>query len=204
MFAPVARGHGDIASSRRSLAADERTVHEGVPATSAMRTLLDLAAILDRAPLAKAVNEAEVLRLFDGRELGRLLGRHSRAPGGQTLRAVLADLDGGAGRTESELELRFLPFAAEHELEPPLVNEPVVLPGFAPRVDCQWPASRLVLELDGYATHHTRAQFEADRTRDRRLTAAGWRVVRITWRELDVRPGEVAHHLRALLREDAR
>ena len=34
---------------------------------------------------------------------------------------------------------------------------------------------------------------------DRRLQAAGWRVVRITWRQLHDEPREVAAQLRALL-----
>ena len=41
------------------------------------------------------------------------------------------------------------------------------------------------MELDGYAAHGTRAAFERDRARDLRLQAEGWRVVRLTWRQLD-------------------
>ncbi len=192
-----------VASRRIDLPAEERTVHDAIPVTTPMRTLVDLAGRLDRAALAKAINEAEVQRRFDGRELDRLLRRHPRARGTGRLRAILADLDVGSGRTESELERRFLPFLDAHELPHPLINEEIRLPGFAPKVDCQWAGRHLAVELDGRATHHTRAAFESDRTRDRRLTAAGWRVVRITWRELDVRPGEVAAHLRALLEAES-
>lgn len=204
VIAPGPRAVEGVLARRCRLHPGECTSHEAVPVTSPMRTLLDLAAILDRTALAKAVNEAEVLRLFDGRELDLLLRRHPTVRGRGRLREVLADLDDGARVTESALERRFLPFLDVHGLPRPLVNATIPLPGFAPRVDCQWPVARLVVELDGRATHHTRAQFEADRTRDRRLTAAGWRVVRITWRELDVRPGEVARHLRALLGAGAR
>jgi very-short-patch-repair endonuclease len=51
------------------------------------------------------------------------------------------------------------------------------------------------VELDGRATHHTVKAFEQDRERDRFLQVAGWRTVRITWRQLD----DVEGDLRALL-----
>jgi very-short-patch-repair endonuclease len=42
----------------------------------------------------------------------------------------------------------------------------------------------LIVELDDNRTHGTRTAFERDRARDRRLVAAGWRVIRITWLQL--------------------
>src|SRR5204863_5525897 len=42
----------------------------------------------------------------------------------------------------------------------------------------------LVVELDGHAVHGTRTAFERDRARDRAFQAAGWRVIRVTWRQL--------------------
>ena len=58
---------------------------------------------------------------------------------------------------------------------------------------------RLVAELDSYGIHTTRRNFEADRARDRALTAAGWRVVRITWRQLHHDATTLAAQLRTLL-----
>ena len=47
-----------------------------------------------------------------------------------------------------------------------------------------WPEYRLGVELDS-RTHHSGAQsFEADRAKDRALAVAGWRVIRLTWRQL--------------------
>jgi very-short-patch-repair endonuclease len=66
-------------------------------------------------------------------------------------------------------------------------------------VDCLWREARLVVELDGRATHDTRAAFERDRLRDRMLQVAGWRVIRITWRQLQDSPAEVAADLLTLL-----
>jgi very-short-patch-repair endonuclease len=67
-------------------------------------------------------------------------------------------------------------------------------------VDCLWRRQQVVVELDGRDVHDTRHAFEADRARDRALQAAGYRVVRITWRQLRDEPAAVATDLRALLR----
>ncbi|MGO3135517.1 MAG: endonuclease domain-containing protein [Agrococcus casei] len=42
---------------------------------------------------------------------------------------------------------------------------------------------RLIVELGGWSVHGTRTAFEYDRERDRRLTAAGFRVIRLTYRQ---------------------
>ena len=66
-------------------------------------------------------------------------------------------------------------------------------------VDFHWPDQRLIVELDGRAAHHTRTAFERDRARDRTLQAAGWRVVRITWHQLQAEPAQIAADLGHLL-----
>jgi very-short-patch-repair endonuclease len=59
-------------------------------------------------------------------------------------------------------------------------------------VDALWPRERLVVEVDGFAFHSTRAAFERDRARDADLQAHGYRVMRVTWRQLTVRPEALA------------
>lgn len=68
------------------------------------------------------------------------------------------------------------------------------------RVDAWWPAHNLIVEIDGYAVHGHRQAFERDRATDQRLVAAGYRVMRITWRQLTERPLLVAANLAAALR----
>ena len=60
-------------------------------------------------------------------------------------------------------------------------------------------AQRLVVEIDGYAFHSSRRSFERDRERDARLVGAGWRVIRITWRQIEQEPVAVAATLAAAL-----
>lgn len=51
--------------------------------------------------------------------------------------------------------------------------------------------ARLVVEIDGWAYHTDRERFQRDRTRQNRLIAAGWTVLRFTWEDLIRRPTEV-------------
>jgi very-short-patch-repair endonuclease len=51
------------------------------------------------------------------------------------------------------------------------------------------------------ASHRTRRAFERDRARDARLLLAGYRVLRITWRQLTRERDKVIAMLAALLAE---
>ncbi len=53
---------------------------------------------------------------------------------------------------------------------------------------------KLVIEIDGRAFHVTPEQFQTDRERQNRLVAAGWTVLRFTWRDLTQRPGVRNRH----------
>ena len=67
-------------------------------------------------------------------------------------------------------------------------------------VDAYWPAHNLIVEVDGFEFHGTRQAFERDRRKDAALVAAGYRVVRITWRRLTREAVAVSAQLGALLR----
>jgi hypothetical protein len=184
-----------------TLRADERTTHDGIPVITPPRTLLDLAAVVPPHQVERAMNEAERLGLADPLTLDALLHRHAGRAGTTALRRALERAaPGGTTLTRSELEARFLAFLDDHGLERPATNVPLTLRD-ASRIeaDCVWRRRRLVVELDGYATHAGRAAFDRDRARDRRLTAAGWRVVRVTWRHLHEEPHALADELCALL-----
>ena len=66
-------------------------------------------------------------------------------------------------------------------------------------VDFLWREERLIVETDSFEHHRDRSSFESDRARDAKLTLLGYRVVRITWRQIGDDPSGVAAMLRALL-----
>lgn len=182
---------------------DEMTVRRGIPVTTASRTLLDLAETVHAEALERAVREAEVLRLPLRPSLGELLVRHPRRRGACALRACLRRLELlPVGRTRSRLEDRFLDFVVRFDLPRPQTNVLLDLDDGTIEADCFWRERRLIVELDGHEAHGTRAAFESDRGRDRRLQAAGWTVVRITWRQLHDEPEALLADLRRLLDAD--
>ena len=119
-----------------------------------------------------------------------------RAPGRSgtaTLRALLND---EPTLTRSEAERRLRRLIRDAGLPPPESN--VRLLGF--EVDFVWRAARLVVEVDGHAFHAHRAAFERDRERDQALVAAGFRVIRVTWRQLEREPLAVMARIAQALR----
>jgi very-short-patch-repair endonuclease len=178
----------------RILAPDEVTSRDAIPVTTAARTLLDLASVLDEHQLERAVERAEALRLADHTPLDALVTRNFGRPGTPALRGALRRGIEPA-LTRSELEARFLTFLDAHRLPRPDVNE--LVEGF--EVDCVWPAAKLIVELDSRTWHATAAAFERDRERDRALQVKGWRVIRITWRQLRDDSDAIARDLRDVM-----
>ena len=196
LIAPSARrGRRGIQVHRAALPADERTTHRGIPTTTVPRTLLDLSAVVKRHEVRTALRRAEQLRLTDPLSLQDLTTRYPRRPGLKAIKALLEEASIGARIIRSELEERFQNFLIRVGLPLPQTN--VVIEGY--EVDCVWPEQRLIVELDGHATHSPTYAFEIDRARDRRLEAAGWHVIRITWRQLELEADLVEADLRRLL-----
>jgi very-short-patch-repair endonuclease len=88
--------------------------------------------------------------------------------------------DDHAEPTRSELERALLPALEQAGLPRPRVNDRVL----GQEVDFHWPDQRLIVETDGWRYHRHRRRFEDDRARDARLHAAGWIVLRFTWRQV--------------------
>jgi very-short-patch-repair endonuclease len=194
---PTARHRrAGIRLHRATLPEDERTTHRGIPTTTVPRTLLDLSTVVSRDELRSAMRQAETQRLADALTLSDLIERYPRRPGIRKARAIAEEARQGLGVVRSELEERFQAFLLNARLPAPVTN--TLIEGY--EVDGVWPKRRLVVELDGRRAHGRVHAFEADRERDRVLAAAGWRVVRITWRQLVETEEEVERDLRALLR----
>ena len=161
----------------------------GVPVTAPARTLLDLSATASARDLERAVTEARLARAVDEQQL---LRRAAGRPGARRLRALLDD---GPSLTRSEAERRLLALLARAGLPRPATNARVG----RYEVDALWPAHRLIVEVDGYAFHGSRAAFERDRVRDTELSLAGYEVHHVTWRQLTETPEAVVARLAAAL-----
>ena len=160
---------------------DERDVYEGIPSTSAARTLLDLAGVLDHRGLERACERAAQLGVLDVHAVNRLRVRHAGRRGVARLNAVLEEWDPELVRTRSELEALFMRMVSRAGLERPLVNHRLEVGGETFEVDFHWPHSRLVVETDGGRFHDNPLARRRDTVRDRLLRDAGWAVERFGW-----------------------
>lgn len=186
-----------------NLAELDVTTIDGVRVTTVARTLLDLAAVVPTRAVERALDRAEQLGVFSLPELLEQLTRNPMHPGARRLRAALGRYELGSAVTDSELEERFLALCRGYELPTPEFHGAIdpTDGGLLLRPDAVWREPRLAVEVDGERFHRTRRAFHEDRMRDQRLVAAGWRVIRTTWKQLSERPHELAAILRRLLFE---
>lgn len=170
----------------------EVRVLDGVPITSPIRTVLDLASVLPFRELERTVAEAQARRLASHAGLAAALNGARGRRGVQALRKLLSE---SPAMTRSQAEVRFLKLVRSARLPDPEVNVRVGV--F--EVDFLWRERRLVVEVDGFRYHSSRVAFERDRRRDAALQASGWRVLRVTWRQLAGEPQAVVATLAAAL-----
>jgi len=187
----------------RTLAEQDRREVDGIPCTSVARTLLDLAMSSPPYLLRKACNQAEIEQELDMREIEELLSRLPRHRGASRLRAALGSKGIDVDRTKTPLERRFLALCRKEGMAEPAVNEWMRIPGEEMQCDFVWHRERIVVEVDGWETHRTKAAFENDRRRDRLLRLHGWEVVRFTWDDVTKQPAHVIDVLRAMLGRQA-
>jgi very-short-patch-repair endonuclease len=160
---------------------DDTTTNRGIPITTPVRTVVDLARILKGRPLEQALDVAEHRGLVDFAE------RRAR-PIPVSLQAVLSLYAAGSTVTRSDMEERFLALCDDHDLPRPNVNTRIE----GKEVDFAWWDARLIVEVDGYAYHRSPTAFETDRERDVVLVVAGWHVLRFTWTQITRRSAWVA------------
>jgi very-short-patch-repair endonuclease len=180
----------------------DTTVVDGVPCTTIARTLLDLGEVVSPRDVERALEQGQHMEIVDGRALDDQLRRNAKRKAAHRLRQALASLHPDAAPSESQFEEDLLALCRRIDVpEPrrqfwitPDDGEPAV------RADFAWPQHKLIVETDGLGAHRPRHRFEADRRKDQRLALLGWRVIRITWRQLKEEPRRIERLLLDLLR----
>jgi very-short-patch-repair endonuclease len=154
----------------------------GLTCTTVERTLIDLGAVVPTRRVGHAVEEAlrsyktdlSMLEFVHQRRRGR--GRR----GAGVLAEVLDDLK-SAPATESPSEREFMNLLRRSGLPLPETQQVIEHDGrFIARVDFLWRDLGLVVEVDGHEYHSTRDQRSSDSSRQNRLTAFGYTVLRFT------------------------
>lgn len=181
-----------------ALGRDETGSVDGIPCTTPARTIVDLAASGSRRELEWAIKEGEG-KLFSPAEVDLILARHGGCPGTPLLIELLSLRDPVAGMARSELEVIFFDLCRRYGIPLPEVNIEIVANRRKYEVDFAWPSLHLVVETDGRQWHSGRFATNLDETRDRDLTIAGWRVQRLTWRQIVLDPAGAAAIVIALV-----
>lgn len=168
---------------------------DGIVCTSLLRTALDCILWLpEEAGRALAV---DALRrgLFTADQLTATVAAAPQRHGLQRAWSVVRDVMAGA---HSEAEVRCHRLLRRTGIGGWEANSPVHdADGLIGYVDLLFESASLVVELDGRAFHTDAESFQRDRTRQNRLIAAGYSVLRFTWDDLVLRPEHVVQQIRA-------
>ena len=169
---PGGRATAGVQWRRAPLPPGDVVERHGMRVTTPARTLMrPRRRRLGRASSHGSSRRRSCLRLVTPGELLAAVERSRGRHGVGRLRAILLNAE-EPSFTRSEAERRLLELSATAGLPRPRTNVDVA--GY--EVDFLWPQQRLVVEVDGYAFHRSRAAFERDRARDAALLAAGYRV----------------------------
>lgn len=182
----------------------DRCQIDGLRVTSAVRTLIELARLLDAHRLTTCLDSA----LRDGLVSEGLVHRRIAALRGSGRYGIPALMQALVGETvirggQSWLEREFLRLI--HAAGLPRPDTQVVLSKAGDqlvRVDCRFPGTPVVVELLGYRFHRTPAQMSRDAERMNALTADGCRVYQFTYQHVTLRGEIVVAVIRRALSRD--
>jgi Protein of unknown function (DUF559) len=176
-----------------------------IPRTSATRTLIDLAAVLDEHALETALDSAERDRTIWRPQLRWHLDQLRSPPGCAArpgVRALTHVLDRTEGRDlgDSWLEQETVRILDRAGVPRPRtqVHRQKHGGGIA-RVDLWWEHARLIAEVDGHKTHSRRRHRQADHERAARLGLTDHRVIGFVYEDIRERPDYVVTMIRAYL-----
>ena len=171
---------------------DVRT-HQGIRVTSPLRTVCDLQPRLTDAQLIRLVNALRVERHMHAGAFADLCAASRRVD--QLLGG--ADDHGTPRPTRSALEDLFRRFTRRHGLPMPEIN--AILPHNGREVDALYRAEKLIIELDSWKHHSSRASFERDRAKDADALEHGYRTLRVTQDRLTRDGTQEAARIRRIL-----
>lgn len=197
VLVPTTAGRGNrdgLIIHRAPLRPDDVTVRSGIPVTTLLRTLLDLAAVLPFHQLARAFEEAQVRYELPPELLAVEVVSRRRYRGNGRLGRLLSEAVDPTD-VHTILELRFVKLCKANEIPRPLVNEKVGIW----RPDFRWEDERVIVETDGLRFHRTAAKRRRDREKDAAMRALGYVVIRLTWADVNENAAKVVALIRAAL-----
>jgi len=171
---------------------------DAIPVTTIERTLLDLASVRGARVLENAVDDALRRNLTTLEELRAHLARAQGCHGAPALGHTIAQRFGPP--PESPLERRLLEAIRSGKLPEPVAQHQVRLGNAVmARIDFAYPEHLIAIEADSFRWHSSVQALDRDASRQTMLASLGWRVIRVTSRQLDEEPEAVQRAIRAAL-----
>jgi very-short-patch-repair endonuclease len=180
---------GVVVHRRGAREAGQVTWHWGIPVTTPLRTVIDLAAGATRDAAERLINEADARNVLRADTLREALDGET-GPGAPLLRDIL-DRDAFV-LTDTELERLFVPLAARAGLRRPETQAHVN----GHRVDFYFRELDLVVEADSLRYHRTQLQQRKDSLRKQAHAAAGTEAVPFLHYQIAREPDHVIETLR--------
>jgi len=161
---------------------------EGIPITTAARTVVDLGASAPPWFVEQCLDAGLRKQFFTLRDVARFVGRVARPgrTGVGTIRPLIDERSTWGDITESEMEDLFRRVVKSTALPMPQAQYELFDPngGFVGRFDFAYPTHMALIETDSEAYHMDPASFQRDREKQNRAHTLGWTVYRFTWRQL--------------------
>ncbi len=182
-----------------NLLAVDRRVVDGIPCTSAARTVLDLAGSLSDEALETMAESARRMGLMTIGVLEARFESIGRIQGAGRVRRYI-DANRGQAPLEYRLEIKTRRLLETMRPRRSFRRQlPIVAAGERYFVDFCFEHDRLIVECDGFAWHGNRLQWKRDRRRVAALEAVGWRVMHVTWEDVVERPEQTLARIRLAL-----
>jgi hypothetical protein len=175
-----------IRAVRRAVGIFDREKVDGVWVVRRSFAALEAATELGLVEGARLLDRALQRRRIGVPPLREALQDMGQRHGVVLARRLVALAEGGA-RSEAERDaVRLLTRAGITNWT---ANFPLDLPGFGRVVlDLAFEEQRVAVEIDGWAYHRDVDRFRRDGLRQNEVVIGGWRVIRVTWYDLQERP----------------
>lgn len=176
---------------------------DAIPATSAVRTVVDLGASARLGVVARCLDTGLRTGLFTLGEVETFVTRVARKgrAGVGVVRPLIEERRAWKGVTESTLEDKFRSVVNASSL--PMPDAQLVVSAtsgeFIGRYDFAYPECLAIFELDSEGWHMDPVSFQRDREKQNRVQMLGWTVYRFTWRQLVDDPDSVIAVLASVL-----
>lgn len=191
-----------VVHESKDLIESDIAILDGVPVTTAIRTVVDLGASAPLGTVARCLDAGLRIKLFTLADVQRFIGRVAKPgrSGVGTIRPLIEERLTWQGLTESTLEDLFRSIVVRAGLPMPESQFEVheTSGRFVGRFDFAFRRRRVLIELDSERWHMDPESFRRDREKQNRAHESGWTVYRFTWHQLKQEPDQVISTLASI------